>query len=75
MARVRIPGLGHSLMEDGTWQPTSVNPTLGYKFRDPAKTPTSRKAERQADERGHMATLWQALADRGVESGVREGEA
>lgn len=23
MAEVRIPGLGHSLMEDGTWQKTS----------------------------------------------------
>lgn len=63
MVQVRIPGLDHSLMEDGSWMPDETYYRRNYDYRDPKKNAATRKTERQSDERGGVAPLRHAVAD------------
>lgn len=64
MVKVRIPGLDHSLLEDGRWLPTSTHLLSTHDLRDPRRLPARRKTERLSDSNPNQTTIWDAMAAR-----------
>lgn len=64
MAQVRIPGLGHSLMEDGTWQETDPYLPLREDRRNAKRLAAKRKSERLRDQASGQVCIWDDMAPR-----------
>lgn len=58
MVKVRIPGLDHSLLEDGRWaKSTRELPPLKL-YVDPERLPAKLKLERSSAENPNQGSFW-----------------
>lgn len=64
MVEVRIPGLGHSLMEDGCWVRTSEKLPPLKDYLDPKGLAKKRRLERLSAEDPRQGALWHDMAPR-----------
>lgn len=62
MVQIRIPGLDHSLSDEGEWVPDEAYHRRNYDYRDPKKNTATRKTERQSDELSGVAPLRDLVA-------------
>ena len=61
---VLIPGLGHSLFEDGSWRPTDETATVDPVYEEPRTKAARRKAEEESKRIERLHRIWEAMAYR-----------
>lgn len=64
MAQIKIPGLGHSLDEDGLWIVTDSTAKPDYEPPTPRTKTEIRKAEEDALKAERLRAIWKAMAYR-----------
>lgn len=62
MAQIRIPGLGHSLSEDGLWIVTDSTAKPDYVEPQPRTKAAKKKAEEESIKAERLRAIWKAMA-------------